>query len=196
MKEFSSYKPWGRAIDAYQQIELFGKLDYLLHLVSENITPRELNDLLSNESYFVLEAVGLIENFNKEEVITYKDIVDIIVPLEEFLYHATYKSNLKKITKRGYLSSGTKNWGASKSDVVYLATNKDTAKEYMFRATDDNRMDDVVVLKIPLEKLDLDKLYVDTNEDFDEDGDGLLDVYSFEYHGVIPFDIVSVIHED
>lgn len=124
---------------------------------------------------------------------SYKEVINEIVPIGKFLYHGTFERNLDKIKKAGYIGGGNKNWGDSKSNVVYLTVNEDTAIEYCRRSSSyDEFEDNIVVLQIPVSKLDLNKLFVDTNEEyyFDEESK-LFDVFNFEYGDKIPFSSVS-----
>lgn len=113
----------------------------------------------------------------------YLDIKDEIVPIDDYLYHATSKENLDKILSDGQLTPGKKsNWGeASKSDSIYLAINKDTAEEFAHSMG----LYDIKVLSIPVKDLDLNKLYVDVNNEYYYIEDEGYDVYSFEYKSPI-----------
>ena len=124
-----------------------------------------------------------------------KDVLDIWYGYEGNLkwyelYHGTTESSWKKILKDKVIKPGQKkNYGASKSGCVYLTTSEDDAYEYVYRGTDGN--ENAVVMSINLSKLDLDKLYIDTNETYavmkdEETGKEYWDFFDFEYYGEIP----------
>ena len=124
-----------------------------------------------------------------------KDVLDIWYGYEGNLkwyelYHGTTEKNWKKILKDKVIKPGQKkNYGASKDGCVYLTTSEDDAYEYVFRGTDGN--ENAVVMSINLSKLDLDKLYIDTNESYavmkdEKTGKEYWDFFDFEYYGEIP----------
>jgi len=106
------------------------------------------------------------------------------------LFHGTTDYNWKKIKKAGAIKpKKSKNFNASKNGCVYLTYSEDDAYEFVGRATDFNT--GVVVMEIDINKLDLDKLYIDTNiEEYtvyeDENGKEYWDFWAFEYYGEIP----------
>lgn len=118
------------------------------------------------------------------------DVTNEINELPRYLYHGTSLSNYKQIRKDGYLYQGKKNWGASKTGVVYLTISEDDAQEYCDRADLDYP---IVILKIPTKTLDLDKLYIDSNEEYYLDDDtNKWDVFNFEYADKIPLENTKV----
>lgn len=100
----------------------------------------------------------------------------------DYLYHATYKSYIKKIKKQGLvINPPTRNWEDSEN-VIYLATSPDVALSYAETSDEvpDHILDSgIVVLKIKKNKLDPTKLSIDKNVQ-DNEGDTL------EYHQNIP----------
>ena len=98
----------------------------------------------------------------------------------DILYHATYKPLLKSIQKNGLGGSGAQtNWEDSKPGVVYLAKDPDVAYSYAETndVVPDSWLDQIVILSIPINNLNLNKLHNDENV-IDDDS-------TFEYHGII-----------
>ena len=98
----------------------------------------------------------------------------------DVLYHATYKPLLKSIQKNGLGGSGAQtNWEDSKPGVVYLAKDPDVAYSYAETndVVPDSWLDQIVILTIPINNLNLNKLHNDENV-IDDDS-------TFEYHGII-----------
>lgn len=122
-----------------------------------------------------------------------EDIQEIDIP--QYLYHATYKPFLKSIKEKGLGNTRRKMWSDSKRGVVYLAKDKHVAYSYAETAEwlddvedYDKYADNIIVLKIDVNKLDKSKLFDDENV-LDDDS-------TLEYHGIIPFDaVVDVISE-
>ena len=141
---------------------------YQNYNVSENLTEHQKNDIIPI-SKTPVKAVDVLSKIN---------------PLPDYLYHATSTSNLDNIQK-SQLGSVSFYSPFKGEKVVYLAVDKDTALEYYYRMSF-KEGDAPVVLKIPVSILDLNKLYIDNNEEFyvDETTD-LFDIYSFIYKGVI-----------
>ena len=91
----------------------------------------------------------------------------------EFLYHATYKCLEEQIIRQGLLRGQNSCWGTENDDYkkyVYLALEPDVAVSYAECATDeledeyDERItSDIIIIAVPVEKLDLDKLEIDEN---------------------------------
>ena len=112
--------------------------------------------------------------------------------IPETLYHATYGALLDSIKEHGLggKSSGYE-WEDSKSGVVYLATDEDVAISYAETNEDvpEEWLDDIVVLEIDTTNLNPDKLLIDSNV---QDNDGS----TVEYHGVIPFDSISISYNE
>lgn len=113
------------------------------------------------------------------------DQLQIIVEslnVPKFLYHATFQPLIQSILKYGLGGSGseTKRYSDSQSGVVYLADSYDVAESYAEVAEDvpDEWLDQIVVFKIEVSKLDQLKLSKDKNV---QDGDT-----TFEYSGIIP----------
>lgn len=102
---------------------------------------------------------------------------------DKYLYHATYKSKMKKIQRQGLLTHfPKKNWEDSEN-VIYLATDPEIAISYAEAAEEDvpeNVYDSgIVVYKILKSNLDPSKLFIDKNVQ-ENTGDTL------EYHQDIP----------
>lgn len=103
---------------------------------------------------------------------------------KRYLYHATYAPLLESIKKHGLdTKKGKKSWEDSIPGYVYLAKTKEVAISYAETsdAVSEEWLDQIVVLKIDIEKIDSGKLYVDANA---IDGDTL------EYRGIIPFNSI------
>ena len=127
----------------------------------------------------------------------YFEVKDIIRPLPEVLYHGTSEANAERIKETGGLALGqTSNWSASREDAIYLTTSKDDAYEYCNRVG----LDNITILEIPVSALDLNKLYVDPNEEYygeeDEDGKFYWDVFNFEYRDQISIDNIKFIEKN
>lgn len=149
--------------------------DYVTLKSSNQI--KSVNNMNPTNSNRIDEKVEDIKTYPSET--KYLSVKDEIIPIGEYLYHATSKENYDNILKDGYIKVGMdSNWGIhSKSDSVYLAIDRDTAIEYANRA----ELEEIEVLEIPVSSLDLTKLYIDSNEEYYYiDGEGY-DVYSFEY---------------
>ena len=116
----------------------------------------------------------------------------------KYLYHATYKPFLNSIKLKGLGNTNRKMYSDSKGKgVVYLADDVDIAisyaeeSEWVEEQEDPDRyLDNIIILKIDVSKLDQDKLFSDENVRNIED-----DV-TYEYHGIIPFDAVIDVIED
>lgn len=103
------------------------------------------------------------------------------------LYHGTYRPLLSKIKKDGLLPGLRKNYTDSKSNKVYLASTKDEAEA--FAETSDTVpeewLDQIVILKIDVSKLNIAELRVDReNRD--------LNFPTYEYKGSIPKDAIKI----
>lgn len=126
-------------------------------------------------------------------------ILDEQLNLNKYLYHATYKQFLKSIFKNGLGNTKRKMWTDSKGrGVVYLSLDPDVAYSYAEEAEwlddrddPDIYLDNIVILKIDVSKLDLSKIFKDENVVSDEDSEIV------EYHGIIPREaIIDVIDEN
>lgn len=149
--------------------------DYVTLKSSNQI--KAVSNLNPTSSNRIDEKVEDIKTYPSET--KYLSVKDEIIPIGEYLYHATSKENYDNILKDGYIKVGMdSNWGIhSKSDSIYLAIDRDTAIEYANRA----ELEEVEILEISVSSLDLTKLYIDSNEEYYYiDGEGY-DVYSFEY---------------
>lgn len=106
---------------------------------------------------------------------------------QEYLYHATYKPLLPSIKKNGLNSSiAKKSWPDSKTGVIYLAKDPHVAESYAETSdyVDEDWLDEIIVLKIQISKLDQSKLKKDENVRNDSND-------TLEYHGIIPFDAIG-----
>jgi hypothetical protein len=102
--------------------------------------------------------------------------------LPNFLYHATYRPLLRKIKKMGLDNRNTRrNWEDSIDGIVYLALTPDIAESYAesSEVVPDDWLDEIVILKIDVSKLDANKIFKDRNV-------RNTDNTTFEYSGVIP----------
>ena len=70
-EDLSDYRPWSGAIDTFNTIEEYGKLEDLELLIDElypdGISFTGLNDLLWFESDFIFEQLGIKEEEEEEE---------------------------------------------------------------------------------------------------------------------------------
>ena len=106
-----------------------------------------------------------------------------------WLYHGTSEKGYKKIVQQGLIKA-KKSYGYNGNlfgKVVYLTSSEDDAAEYVFRMHDS----DAMVIEIDVNKIDLNKLYIDTNEEYGtykdpETGKIYYDFYDFVYLGDIP----------
>lgn len=111
-----------------------------------------------------------------------------------YLYHATFQRKLKKILATGLGNQKRRLWSDSELGVVYLAIDEYVAHSYCEVIADDLDIDDeIVVLVIDLDKIDLNKLYVDPNNQSNFDDE----VSTYIYRGVISNEaIVDYIYLD
>lgn len=109
-----------------------------------------------------------------------------------YLYHATDKNNLDSIMSKGLLKNpGKHNWeGMYTDDGVYLAFDADVAESYA--ETADVESDEIVILKIPLDKLDQDYIEYDWNNRCEY----VDDINSCVYRKDIPPTCISVTTSD
>lgn len=111
------------------------------------------------------------------------------INLPDKLYHATYGPLLTSIQNNGLAGVGClKNWEDSKDGVVYLALAPEVAESYAEAADNvpDEWLEAIVVLAIPVSRLDLTRLTLDSNVQ-NNSGDTL------EYSGIIPWSAIEVI---
>ena len=138
-------------------------------------------------------------NEELKEYTTYKNTLakdETIIP--KYLYHSTTKENYKGIKESGYIGNNkNKRWNGSKDNVVYLASDKDTSIEYVKRSQEKS-YEEIITLTIDTNKLDLNKLYIDENEEYWYNPDlESYDIFSFEYRDKIPTTaIVNEINEN
>lgn len=105
----------------------------------------------------------------------------------QYLYHATYGKVMDSIREHGLDNRhGQLAWQDSKLGVVYLAYNPYEAESYAETSEDvpEDWLDDIIVLKVNICKLDKSRLHRDNNVIGGET--------TFEYHGVIPYDAVEI----
>jgi len=119
----------------------------------------------------------------------------LISPIDK-LYHCTPLSNLDSIKKYGLKTSVKKLWNMSKEGRIYLAIEPDDAVDYCNYAFQwgNTEETDSVLLEIDVKDLDLNYLYVDTNEE--ENSyiiDGQLNLMSLEYRKDIPASNIKVV---
>ena len=113
------------------------------------------------------------------------------IKVPQIVYHATFRPLLWKIKSEGLGGDSARQiWGGSKKGVVYLALDPVVAHSYaetIFGENDnipDSWEEKIIILAINTESLDKTKFYLDMNV-IDNEGD------TIEYHGVIPFDVVT-----
>lgn len=119
------------------------------------------------------------------------EILKSVVVEDKYLYHATYKPLLKKIKESGLDTSKSKKaWEDSVPGYVYLAKDPDVAGSYAESSdmVPESYIDNIVLLKIDVSKLDQTKLFTDQNVQGNE-GD------TIEYRGVIPWSAISDVEE-
>lgn len=118
------------------------------------------------------------------------NILTIVESLQagNYLYHATFKPLLDSIRQHGLGGNGSeqKRYTDSKHGIVYLANDPDVAESYAEVAEDipDDWLDEIVILKINVSKLDQSKLSRDRNVIGGDD--------TFEYSGVIPYSAIEI----
>jgi hypothetical protein len=106
--------------------------------------------------------------------------------IPKYLYHATYKPLLNKIKVMGLDTRKSKTaWEDSVRGYVYLANDVDVAASYAESSEEvpEDWLEQIIILTIDTEKLDLDKLFDDSNVR-NESSD------TFEYRGVISPDAI------
>jgi hypothetical protein len=105
------------------------------------------------------------------------------------LYHATYLAYHDSIMEKGLNGCGQKNYTDSVLGVTYLASDFDEALSYAETSelAPDDVIDEIIVFEINSETLDSQLLFADRNV---VDGDS-----TFEYHGVIPYNLLKVVEE-
>lgn len=111
-----------------------------------------------------------------------------------YLYHATFEPLLDSIKQDGLGATTQTYYEDSIPGVVYLAFDPDVAVSYAEAndIVDDDWLDNIIILKIPISKLNIDSLFVDNNVLIDEDSE----IYTLEYHETIPYsDIEDIIYE-
>jgi hypothetical protein len=109
--------------------------------------------------------------------------------IPQVLYHATYKELLPSIKEKGLDTRKAKlAWEDSEPGVVYLANDPYVAESYAETSENvpEEWLDEIILLKILSKDLDLSKLYQDRNVRSDEEPS------TFEYHGVIPWEIIKL----
>ena len=175
-------------------------LDYFYDWVEENFESKTFKvfEKCRNDEDWLAEGIewenGEYIQFEPDTL--YFEVKDIIRPLPEVLYHGTSEANAERIKETGGLALGqTSNWSASREDAIYLTTSKDDAYEYCNRVG----LDNITILEVPVSALDLNKLYVDPNEEYygeeDEDGKFYWDVFNFEYRDQISIDNIKFIEK-
>ena len=126
-------------------------------------------------------------------MIKLKDILQEVLTQQvpDMLYHATYKALLPAIKKTGLdTRKAALAWEDSKPGIVYLSNNPDVAESYAETSeevSDEIYDSGIVVLKIPVKGLGINKLHDDRNVRGDEPSN------TYEYHGHIPWDNIELI---
>lgn len=117
----------------------------------------------------------------------------------DFLYHATYEPYWEEIQKDGFISGGKHcNWQElSKPNLIYLARDPEVAVSYCETNEEvpEEFLDEIVVLKIDINKLNLDSLNIDENVAYSYDGPTDPDYpetwQEFQYEEKIPVGILT-----
>jgi len=158
----------------------------------------------NKELDYIHEMDGDYVDMKELENVTYKQLVDndLVINPTNKLYHSTPASNLESIKQNGLRIDNKNLWSMSKSGRIYFALDPDESIEYTEYAYQwgASNVEDVILLEVPIDALDLNKLYVDTNED--ENGyciEGKLCLMSLEYRDNVPassIKIVKIIKED
>ena len=111
------------------------------------------------------------------------------------LYHATYKPFVKSIKEKGLGDTRQKMWSDSVRGVVYLADDPDVAESYAETAEwveeQDNYekyIENIIILEVDVNKLDKSKFKVDSNVLLNANEENT----TWEYHGVIPWEAISI----
>lgn len=110
-----------------------------------------------------------------------------------WLYHATYRTNLRSIKDNGLGAKQIKNWEFSEDDVVCLCTNPETAFSFCEcseLASDYKINSGIIVLAVDSKRLNRNRVNKDPNVLIGEQED---DVRYYTYRGIISPDILYVI---
>lgn len=181
-------------IDKKDSIERFNKAHKLL---GEELQEVILSDGAFEDLSYIRDIDSDYIDVKELEDVTYKQLLgsDLVTPIGK-LYHSTPISNLESIKQNGLRIDNKNLWSMSKSGRIYLALNPEESIDYVELAYQWGALDveDVVLLEIPLSALDLNKLYIDTNED--ENGycvDGKLSLMSLEYRDNIPASNIKIV---
>lgn len=181
-------------IDKKDSIERFNKAHKLL---GEELQEVILSDGAFEDLSYIRDIDSDYIDVKELEDVTYKQLLDsdLVTPIDK-LYHSTPISNLESIKQNGLRIDNKNLWSMSKSGRIYLALNPEESIDYIELAYQWGALDveDVVLLEIPLSALDLNKLYIDTNED--ENGycvDGKLSLMSLEYRDNIPASNIKIV---
>lgn len=107
-----------------------------------------------------------------------------------YLYHATYKALLPSIRKKGLGNTQRTFWEDSKPGVVYLADDPNVAQSYAEANQNcaEEWIDDIIIFQINKNYLDKSKLFIDKNVIVDINDSAT----TYEYHGIIPFDMLQI----
>ena len=164
-------------------------IEYSYDDFDEELSDKEVRDI--KKGNYDMDYIDMY----KLEDVKYKDLVDkkLISPIK-VLYHATTKENWEKIQKEGLKINANKMWNVSHNNCIYLAVDADDALGYVEVARDWGNHDSqkFVLLSVLVDDLDLNELYVDTNEE--ENGycvDNSLVLMTLEYRKDIPITIIK-----
>lgn len=108
--------------------------------------------------------------------------------MQNFVYHATFRSNLQGIRKKGLEPGHTKNWADSKPNVICLSSNPDIAYSYCESAEEVSEVkygSGIVMLAIPIVSLNTAFIRLDSNIRMNNSE-------CYEYGGRIPSELIYV----
>lgn len=164
------------------------------NLVFKELRNQGILDELKQRKRDIRSKELTLENLNKQE----DDLSEILGT--DYLYHATYKPLFNKIKKQGYISNKSKHYWDISKDYIYLSKDLDDAASYAEtnESVPEEWLDDIVILKIDLSKLNRDLLDIDENQAYSYDDDVNLEDpatwIDFQYEGNIPLSsIVEVL---
>ena len=110
--------------------------------------------------------------------------------MEKWLYHATFRTNLKSIKELGLGAKQRKNWEISRDNVVCFASEPDIANDFCECAED---VSDFVfnsgVIVLAVKSLDLDPKLLSRDRNI------LDELTCYEYKGIIPSNKLYVISD-
>jgi hypothetical protein len=138
---------------------------------------------------FASKQVSSVDEFEYFLLYGLDESVTEAVEVPKYLYHGTFKPLLDKIKSEGLKIEGTvKNYSDSEEGLVYLAKTPEEAEAFaaVSETVPDEWIDQIVVLKIDIDKLDKNKVEEDPNVRDTE-------VMTYQYSQDIPPEALEVI---